>query len=530
MLRNLILCLILIFLSIPDWNTESPQFDILIQNGCILDGTGNPWVYADIGITDERIEAIGELKNATAQQVIDATGLYITPGFIDVHSHASSGLKKKELSSAKPLLAQGITSIIINHDGGGAVDLATQENELQAYGLGVNVIPFVPHGSLRREVMGSENRTPTASELDDMKALVRQGMEFGAFGLSTGLFYAPGSFSETNEIIELAKVVSEYDGIHVSHIRDEADYNIGVVGAVDEIITISEEAALPGVVSHIKTLGPRVWGFSNALVQRINLARENGIEVFADQYPYGASATSLSGAIIPSDAHEGGLTSLRSRLNDEEELAWIREGIIDNLDRRGGADRILFRRFVQDESIEGKTLQEVADSLETNPIDLTIELIKIGSPQIISINMHDDDVNLLMQQPWTMTSSDGALVAMGEGVPHPRNYGPFPRKINKYVMEDKIITLENAIRSMTSLSASVFRLHDRGVVRPGAIADLSIFNLEQVKDLATYTDPHQLSKGMIHVLIGGKFAIKDAEFTGELNGQVLKKTPADYSN
>ncbi|MEX2640019.1 MAG: amidohydrolase family protein [Balneolales bacterium] len=509
--------------------SEKSEFDILILNGRVLDGMGNPWYYADIGITDDRIQFVGDLKHAAGREVINAMGLTIAPGFIDVHTHATNGLQSKELSSAKSILAQGVTSVVVNHDGGGPVNLAEQESRLMAYGLGVNVIPFVPHGSVRSEIMNRDNRKPTSSELNEMKSLVRQGMEFGAFGLSTGLFYAPGSFSETSEIIELAKVVAEFDGIHVSHIRDEADYNIGVVAAVDEIIRISEEAVLPGVVSHIKTLGPRVWGYSSALVHRINSARQNGIEVYADQYPYAASATSLSGALIPSNAHEGGLGALRSRLNDENALIWIRQGITDNLDRRGGADRILFRRFQQDESIEGKTLQNVADSLGTNPVDLTVELIKIGSPDIISVNMHDDDVNFLMQQSWTMTSSDGDLTSIGDGVPHPRNYGPFPRKIKKYVIEDKVITLENAIRSMTSLPASVLRLNERGAIRQGAVADLAIFDLDQIKDVATYTDPHHYSEGMVHVLVGGKFGIKNAEFTGELNGRVLKKDHASIA-
>lgn len=525
MLRIILLSFIFALLPFLAPHAEVQDYDVIILNGRVLDGMGNPWFHADIGILSGVIETIGNLRNASAGQVVDANGLYVSPGFIDVHSHAASGLQTEKLSSARPILSQGITSVVINHDGGGSVDLTAQESRLLAHGLGVNVIPFVPHGSVRRQVMGSADRVPTAAELNEMKSLIRQGMDFGAFGMSTGLFYVPGSFSETGEIIELAKVAAGFGGIHVSHIRDEADYNVGVVAAVDEIITISEKAGLPGVVSHIKTLGPRVWGFSNVLVQRINLARDNGIEIYADQYPYTASATSLTAAVIPAAAREGGMSSLRSRLNDKEELVWIREGINDNLDRRGGAERILFRRFSQDESIEGKTLQEVADSLGTHPVDLTIALVKIGSPGIISINMHEDDVNLLMQQPWTMTSSDGALVAKDDGVPHPRSYGPFPRKIRKYVLEDNIVNLETAIRSMTSLSASALRLRDRGVIREGAVADIAIFDLDRIRDVATYTDPHHLSEGMVHVLVGGKFAIKDSAFTGELNGTVLKKTP-----
>ncbi|MEX0778873.1 MAG: D-aminoacylase [Balneolales bacterium] len=523
MLRLILVCLFLIFKIASSIYAEANDYDLLILNGRVFDGMGSPWIRADIGIKGERIDSVGNLKNASAQKVINAGGLYVSPGFIDAHTHAANGLQSRELSLAKPLLEQGITSVVINHDGGGPADLAGQEKRLLEHGLGVNTIQMVPHGSIRSQIMGSSDRSPSASELDQMKALVRKGMDYGAFGLSTGLFYVPGNFSDTSEIIELAKVVAKYDGIHVSHIRDEADYSIGVVAAVDEIIAISEAAGLPGVISHIKNLGPRVWGLSTVLIQRINAARERGIEVYADQYPYSASVTSLSAALIPPAARKGGINALRTRLHDESSLKWIRDGITENLDRRGGADRIMIQGYVQDRSLEGKTLQMVSDSLGTNPIDLTIEIMIAGSPSIISFNMHNDDINLLMQQSWTMTSSDGVLVGIGAGVPHPRSFGPFPRKIRKYVLEDEVINLETAIRSMTSLPASVFRLQDRGVIRPGAIADIAIFDLAEIKDVATYTDPHHLSEGMVHVLVRGKAALSNGEPTGELHGRVLKK-------
>jgi N-acyl-D-aspartate/D-glutamate deacylase len=405
------------------------------------------------------------------------------------------------------------------------VDLVKQRDDLMRDGLGVNVALFVPHGSVRGAVIGSEDRAPTAVELDQMRALVREGMEAGAFGLSSGPYYAPGSFAKTEELVELARVAAEYGGAYSSHIRDESDYNIGVVAAVDEVIQVAREAGLPGVVTHIKALGPRVWGYSGALVHRIDRAREQGIEVYADQYPYEASSTSLSAALLPRWAQAGGGTALKSRLDDPPVLQRLRAEVIENLDRRGGAERIQFARYQPDRSIEGKTLRQVADERGMDPIDLTLELVREGGPGIVSFNMLESDIANLMRQPWTMTASDGSLVPMNQGVPHPRGYGTFPRKIRKYVREEGVVDLAAAIRSMTSLPATVFRVADRGVLEVGKIADIVVFDLDGLTDLATYEEPHQLAEGVVHLLVNGKFAILDGVIDEkELHGMVLTRT------
>lgn len=499
------------------------QFDVVIRDGRVLDGTGNPWMNVDVGIRGDRIVAVGDLEDAAAARVIDASGLYVAPGFIDAHSHAGSGLAGRELSSARPQLAQGITTLFVNPDGGGAVDLVRQRESLLEHGLGVNVAQLVPHGSVRREVLGMEDRAPTAAEMEQMRTLVRRGMEAGAFGLSSGPYYAPGSYSSTEELIELARVVSGFDGIYTSHIRDEADFSIGVVAATEEVIRIAREAELPGIVTHIKVLGPRVWGFSAALVSRIERAREEGVEVFADQYPYAASGTGLSGALVPRWALVGGDTALSRRMRDPGERARLREGILENLDRRGGAERIQFRRHEADPSVEGRTLQAIATERSLHPADLTMELLAAGSASIVSFNMDEQDIERLMRQPWTMTASDGELVPMGEGVPHPRAYGTFPRKLREYVVERRVIGLEQAIRSMTHLPASVHRMPDRGLIREGAIADLVVFDLERVNDPATFTEPHQLAEGMVHVLVNGQLAIHDGGFSEQLYGRVISR-------
>src|SRR5699024_2173811 len=390
----------------------SVQYDKLIINGRVLDGTGDSWYSANIAVNDDKIAKVGDLEDAAARDTIDAEGLYVTPGFIDVHSHAASGLSKPELSDAKPLLLQGITTVFVNPDGGGAVDLNKQRQRLLEDSIGVNVGQLVPHGSIRREVIGMEDRAPSSDELEKMKQLVRSGMENGAYGLSSGPFYAPGSYSTTEELVELAKVAGEHGGVYASHIRDESNYTIGLEAAVDEVIQVAREANLPGIVTHIKALGPPVWDLSETIVANIESAREEGVEVFADQYPYMASATGLISALVPRWAEEGGHDELVIRLKDPELLPRIRSEMKENLARRGGPDRIQFRYYSPDSTIEGKALQEVAEARDASPLDMAITLIKEGRPGIVSFNMKDEDVHRFMRQPWTMTSSDGGLVKL----------------------------------------------------------------------------------------------------------------------
>jgi N-acyl-D-aspartate/D-glutamate deacylase len=520
-MRRLHLFLLALALAFPLSGAAQEHYDLIIRDGRVLDGSGNPWYYADIAISGDRIVAVGDLEPASADRVIDAVGLYVAPGFIDVHTHAGSSLDTPELSGARPLLAQGITTVVINPDGGGPLDLAAQRAALLKDGLGVNVAQLVGHGSVRRRVLGMEDRAPTVAELDQMRELIRAGMEEGAFGLSSGLYYAPGSYAATEEVIELAKIVADYGGIYTSHIRDEADYNIGVVAAVDEVIRIAREAELPGIVTHIKALGPRVWGYSLALVQRIERARAEGVQVFADQYPYVASGTSISGALVPRWAQIGGGEALTQRIGTPEDRTRLREDMLENLDRRGGAARLQFQFHEADPSIEGSTLQQVADERGMEPVDMAIELLKAGGAGLVSFNMREADVELLMRQPWTMTASDGGLTLMGQGVPHPRCYGTFPRKIRRYVLDRRVIDLATAVRSMTLMSATVFGMTDRGAVRPGAIADIVLFDLERLRDVATYQDPHRLSEGIVHVLVNGQLAVENESFSDETYGKVL---------
>ena len=499
------------------------RYDVLIRGGRVLDGSGNDWVRADVGLRGDRVAAVGDLRGATAATVLDAEGLYVAPGFVDTHSHAGEALARPALSGARQLLAQGITTVFVNPDGGGRADLDAQRRALDSVGVGVNVALMVPHGSVRDAVMGQADRAASADELRRMEALVERGMAAGAYALSSGPFYAPGSFAKTEELVALARVAAKYGAPYQSHIRDESDYGIGLLAAVEEVITVAREAKTRGVVTHVKALGPNVWGFSAAIVQRVERARAAGVEVFADQYPYEASQTSLAAAIVPRWVQADGGDSTRARLADPARRARIVAESRENLARRGGADRIRIASYRPDSSLEGKSLAEIAAARGTDPVETALEIVARGSAGIVSFNMDDDDIERLMRQPWTMTASDGALVAPGDGVPHPRGNGAFSRKLRKYVVEEGVVALPSAIRSMTSLPSTVYRMPDRGWLRPGAAADVVVFDLARVRDQATYEDPHRIAEGMVHVLVNGRFAIRDGQFTDAKAGQVLRR-------
>ncbi|HUR60001.1 MAG TPA: amidohydrolase family protein [Opitutaceae bacterium] len=502
---------------------RAQTYDVLIRGGRVLDGTGTPWIAADVAISGDRIVAVGRLPNATAKQVVDARGLFVAPGFIDGHTHAGPALAQAKTASAEPLLQQGVTTVFVNPDGGGPTDMLAQRKALTAHGLGVNVAQLIGHNSLRSEILGSEDRTPNAEELTRMGVVVRRAFEAGAFGLSAGPFYVPGTFSKTEEHIALARIAAEFDGFYTSHVRDEADYNVGVVAAMDEVIRVAREARLPGIITHIKVLGPRVWGLSGEIIKRVEAARAEGVEVFADQYPYEASSTGLTAALVPAWAQAGGAGPLKARLTNPEQRAQIRREMLENLERRAGASNIQIRSHRANPKLEGRRLDAIARERVVEPADAAIEIILAGGASIVSFNMDERDIRAFMVQPWTMTCSDGELVAPGEGVPHPRSYGPYPRKLRRYVVEEKVLTLERAIHSMTGLPAAVFRVRDRGAIRPGALADVVVFDLAAVRDRATYEQPHQLSEGMRHVFVNGLAALSDGRLTESRAGRVLTR-------
>ena len=499
---------------------QAGKFDLLIRNAHVVDGNGNPWIRADVGITGDRIQAVGNLTNATAPKIIDAAGLVVTPGFIDVHSHSGPGLATEGLKNGQPVLAQGITTVLINPDGGGPTDLAAQRVRYTKQGIGLNVGLMVPQGSVRQAVMGMSDREPDSEQIAKMVDLVRQGMRAGAFGLSSGLYYAPGSYSKTDEVVALARMAAQFGGVYSSHIRDEADYSIGLIAAAQEVITIAEQAGLIGVVSHMKALGPASHGLSMALVERIEAARARGVQVYSDQYPYNASGTGIVGALMPRWAQVGGRDAMLRRIRGDERKK-ILEEVRENLARRGGPATLFVSRYQPDPSLEGHHLAELSEKAGKPADEYALDLLVRGDASLVSFNMSERDIELIMRQTWNMTSTDGDLVPMGQGKPHPRAYGAFVRKLRLYVKERGVVDLPFAIRSMTSLSAQVFALKDRGQVRPGAFADLLVFDPAQVNDPATYQEPHQLSEGMVHILVNGVLVRENNKFTGELPGRVL---------
>lgn len=497
------------------------DYDVIITNGRLLDGAGNPWRYADIGTRGDRIARVGDLSGADALEIIDASGLYIAPGFIDTHSHAREALQSADRSAAPGLLAQGVTTVLLNPDGGGEVDLEASIAALERDGLGVNAGLFAPHGSIRRAVMGMDARAPSPEELASMAELVESAMASGAFGLSSGLYYAPGSFAENSELIALARVVAPWGGAYQSHIRDESDFTIGLAAAVDEVIEVSRDAGVPGVITHIKALGPPVWGLSEDIARRIRQARADGIPVYTDQYPYEASSTNFAAALLPRWAFAEGKHRGLEETDSPELRARLRTAFNENLARRGGPDRIVFSR-TDNTALLGKSLAAVASGNELTPFDMAMRILRDGNPGIISFNMNDEDIETFMREEWNMTASDGAYPVWEKGRPHPRAFGSFPRKLRKYVIEDRVISLPFAIRSMTSLPADVYGIQDRGRLAEGAFADIIVFDIRQIRDNATFVDPWQLSGGVVHVLVNGEPAWRNGRQASESAGRVLK--------
>ena len=501
---------------------------VVFRGGQILDGTGNPWYRGDVLVMGDRIARVGVIPDAEIPanaREVEAAGLTIMPGFIDPHSHAGPGLATPELRAGEPIIRQGITTVMVNPDGGGEVDLAEQRRRFREGGIGVHVALMIGHGAVRRRVLGMEDRPPTPEELERMAALVRAGMEAGAFGMTGGLYYAPGSYAANDEVVHLAAEIAPH-GAFVSHIRDESDYNIGLVAAVEEVVEVAETQGIRGVVTHFKALGPPVWGLSREATAAIDAARARGVEVFADQYPYEASGTSIVGALVPRWALAGetmpGMPSpLENRLANPSERARLRADMLVALERRGGAETLLLSRHRADTSLEGRYLSDLAEEWSLEPIDAALRLLDAGGAGLVSFNMSEEDIAHIMTREWTMGSSDGGLVPAGEGRPHPRFYGAFPRRIARYVRERGVLTLAEAVRGMTSLPATVFRMHDRGQIAPGRVADLLVVDVARFRDAATYENPHALAEGIVHALVAGVFAIEDGEATGALAGEVL---------
>lgn len=494
--------------------------DVLIRGGSVVDGTGAPPRQADVAIRGDRIVFVGDASHAGlhARRVIDAAGLVVTPGFIDAHTHTEGDLSSLARHGNVNYLMQGVTTVVSGNDGGGPLDIAKALDTWQRQGIGTNAALFIGEGSVRGHVMGMSDAKPTAAQLDSMRALVARGMNAGALGMSTGLYYAPGSYASTEEVIALAKVAAEHGGIYDTHLRDESSYTVGLIGAVDEAIRIGREAHIPIHISHIKALGTDVWGQSDTVIALIKHARAEGIDVTACQYPYAASGTSVGASLLPRWAEAGGRDSLLARIADSTTHARLVTEMRDNLRRRGGASALLITGRGDTSatgSIFGKTLAQVAVARSTSPIDAALDIIKHRDASVASFNMKESDIDNFMVQPFVMTCSDGS-----DG--HPRKYGTFPRKLRQYVYDRHLLSLSQAVHASSALTAETLDLKGRGVLAVGNYADVIVFDPKTVADRATYEQPTLLATGMRYVFVNGTPAIDGGTYTGALAGRVIR--------
>lgn len=505
------------------------SYDIVITGGTIIDGTGAPGYPGDVAIRDGHIAAVSRERIPTgdAARVIDATGLVVAPGFIDLHAHLDPLLR---LPDAQSHVRQGVTLALGGPDGGGPWPFAAYLDSAEASGLGMNVAFLAGHNTIREEVMGLDNRAPTAEELDRMKRMVAQAMHEGAFGMSTGLRYLPGTFSKTDEVVALSQVAADSGGIYTSHLRDEG---LDLLSGVGEAIEIGRRTGIPIVLTHHKVVGQPMWGSSTKTLAMIDSARAAGVDVMADQYPYTATYTGIS-ILVPTWALAGGDGAFLARVDDPALRDSIVAGIIWNIENdRGGGDiaRVQLARVGWDSSLEGKTLADWAEREGRPPTprtgaDLVIEAIRRGGANAIYHVLDDADVERIMRHPMVAVASDGRLTQPGEGHPHPRWYGTFPRVLGHYVREKRVLTLEEAVRKMTSLPADRLGLTDRGRMAEGAWADITVFNPETVIDRATFEDPHEYPDGIPYVIVNGVVVVNEGAFGDARPGRVLRHSGA----
>jgi N-acyl-D-aspartate/D-glutamate deacylase len=498
------------------------QVDVLIRGGTVVDGTGAPGRVTDVGITRDRVTFIGDAAagRVTGARTIEAKGLIVAPGFIDPHTHTAGDLSSTQSKGGAPnranlpYLMQGVTTVITNTDGGSPIDIGKQLEGWAKSGIGTNAAVYIGQGSVRGAVVGSTASVATPAQMDSMRALVRRAMDAGAIGMSTGLFYAPGSYATTEEVIELAKVAAAKGGVYDTHLRDESSYSIGLIGAVNEAIRIGRDAKIPIHISHIKALGTDVWGQSDTIIALIKAARAAGINAAASQYPYTASGTSVSASLLPRWAESGGDDSIRIRLTDPATRAKIVPEMEDNLRRRGGANSLLMTS-TRDSTILGKRLDAIAVARKTTPIDAAIQIILNGGSSVASFNMSDKDIEKFMVQDFIFTDSDGS-----DG--HPRKYGTFPKLLREYVYTKHVLTLPQAVRRSSSQAAEFLGLKDRGTLATGKFADVIVFDPETIADKSTYEQPTLLAVGMKYVLVNGVVSIDNGKYAGVTAGRVLK--------
>ena len=500
-----------------------PRFDLVITGGRIVDGSGAPWFYGDVAIKDDSIVGIGKFDPSSAAHVLDAKGMVVAPGFIDIHTHARRGIALDP--AAQNYIRQGVTTIFEGPDGSSPLPIGNFLSDIGKLPLGPNFGAFAGQGSIREQVIGLVNRPATPEEIEKMRQITREAMLDGAFGVTTGLFYVPGNFTPTEEVIQIEKVSGAMGGMHHSHMRDETSH---ILDSVRETIRIGEEGGLPTQVTHHKIIGKDNWGTSVDTLRLIDEARARGVDVTIDQYPYTASSSGTA-ALIPQWAQEGGRNGLLERLDAPAQRAKIKEAVVESIrTERGGGDpaNIVMANCVWDKTLAGKNLTEITvargrQATLENAAETLLEIQHAGGCQAIYHAISEEDIERIMKYPFTMVGSDGEVPQFGVGSPHPRSYGTFARVLARYVRERHTISLEDAVHKMSGLPAQRLKLYDRGLIRPGMKADVVVFDAAKVEDKATFERPHQYAVGFKDVVINGKAIIADGELTKERSGRIL---------
>ena len=523
------------FANIPAQDTP---IDLLIRNARVVDGTGSPWFRSDVAISNGRIVEIGVGLNLAARQTIDAAGRVLAPGFIDVHTHVESSDSRdglQRLPRADNYLLDGVTTIVTGNCGGSEIDIAAWNESLT--GLGINVATLVGHNSVRRAVMGLDDRAPTMRELEQMQALVEQAMRDGAVGFSTGLLYVPGTYAKTEEVVSLAEVASQHGGVYASHIREQGEK---LHESIDEAVRVGREANMPVQISHFKIKGPARWGSIGDAIDLVESYRREGVDVVIDAYPYDRASSNL-GINLPRWAVSGGTEEIASRIRDDETHARIVGDMKTMLDDGGYPDYSFatVAQYSPEPTYIGRTISDInrlherpgtADAEIETVLDMMIEGGEAGSiygASMIYHYMSMEDVNTIFRYPNAAVASDGTIMAYGRGQPHPRSYGTNARILADFVRDRKILTLEDAVRRMTSLPARTFSFHDRGIIRPGFTADLVLFDPAIVADKATFENPHQYSVGFDYVIVNGVAVVAEGEITDERSGRFVKGPGAE---
>lgn len=497
---------------------QANQVDILIVHGKLVDGSGRKARTADVGIRGDRIVFVGDARKANilATCTIDATGMIVAPGFIDGHTHTLADLSNEQTKSNQAYLMQGVTTVVTGNDGGSVLNVGDTLHKWETQGIGTNAVLLAGFGTIRSKVIGPTDAQPTAGQLEEMTHYVALAMDEGAFGMSTGLYYAPQSYSKTEEVIELAKVAAAKGGIYDTHMRSEGTAGIGLLGSIKETIRIGREASIPVHISHIKALGPDSWNQSKQAIHLIKQARSQGINATACQYPYTASGTSLQASLIPRWAEVGGRAELLKRIDDPQQRTKLIADMEENLRGRGGAESLLIVD-ARDRTLVGKRLNQLAQEQNKPPVEVALDIIKnVGGAGVASFNMNERDIRRFMKEKFVMTCSDGSSG-------HPRKYGTFPKKLHDYVLTTKLISMEFMVRNSSALTAETFRIPERGMIREGYFADVIIFDPKTVTDRSTYEQPELLAEGMRFVIVNGQLAVADGKFTGALAGRALRK-------